>query len=86
MFYTYVLKSEKDKRLYIGYTSDLKKRFFQHSNGEVTATKNRRPLKLIYYQAFLSEIDARREEKYLKSGGTASNNLKLKLKDSLNIC
>jgi putative endonuclease len=86
MYYTYILKSEKDKRLYIGYTSDLKKRFFQHNNGEVTATKNRRPLKLIYYQAFLSETDARREERYLKSGGKANNDLKLKLKDSLIIC
>jgi len=85
MHYTYVLKSLKDKRLYFGFTSDLKKRFFQHNNGEVNSTKNRRPLKLIYYQAFFSETDARKEEKYLKSGGKANNDLKLKLKDSLNI-
>lgn len=68
MFYVYVLYSNKDKKLYIGSTPDLKKRFEKHRTGYVRATKNRRPLKLIYYEAYLLRSDALRREKYLKSG------------------
>ncbi len=83
MYYFYILKSLKDGKIYNGFSSDLKRRFSEHQNGLVSSTKNRRPLKLIYYQAFSSEIDARLEEKYLKSGGKARNSLKLRIKDSL---
>jgi putative endonuclease len=69
MFYSYVLYSEKDKHLYIGSTSDLKLRFLKHKTGKVRSTKNRRPLKLIYYEAYVLKTDATRREKYLKSGG-----------------
>ncbi|MCK4663194.1 MAG: GIY-YIG nuclease family protein [Bacteroidales bacterium] len=66
MFYTYVLLSEKDGNLYIGFTKDLKLRFEQHRKGYVKSTKNRRPLNLIYYEACLIQDDAIRREKYLK--------------------
>jgi len=48
-YYTYVLKSEKDGKLYTGYTKNLKQRFELHQKGRVSSTKNRRPLKLVYY-------------------------------------
>lgn len=83
MYYVYILKSELDNKIYTGYTANLEKRIAQHQNGEVDSTRNRRPLKLIYYQAFLSESDAHREEKYLKSGGKAKNSLKSRITDSL---
>lgn len=67
MQYVYVLKSLKDKQNYAGYTKNLKFRFEQHSNGLVASTKNRRPLKLIYYEACLNQQDATRREKYLKT-------------------
>jgi putative endonuclease len=67
MFYVYVLLSEKDSKLYVGYTKDLKLRFEQHKKGYVESTKNRRPLNLIYYEACLLQEDAIRREKYLKS-------------------
>ncbi len=50
-FYTYVLKSKRDGALYIGSTSDLKRRFEEHNLGRVKATKNRRPFSLVYYEA-----------------------------------
>ena len=58
MFYTYVLQSEKDGKKYVGYTKNLKSRFEQHQKGKVKSTKDRRPLKLIYYEACLTEQDA----------------------------
>ena len=68
MFYTYVLLSKKDGRWYTGSTGDLRKRFNQHNTGQVFATKNRGPFKVIYYEACLNEQDARFREKYLKTG------------------
>lgn len=83
VYYVYILKSLKDKRIYTGYSSDLKKRFNQHKLGEVKSTQNRRPLKLIYYEAYLDKKDAQEREKYLKSGGKAKISLKLQIKNSL---
>lgn len=68
MFYVYVLQSTKDYKLYIGYSADLKERIKEHSRGKVTSTKNRRPLVLIYYEAYREEKDARVREIFLKTG------------------
>jgi len=67
MFYVYVLQSEKDKKFYTGYTSDLRRRFSEHQSGKTFSTKGRRPFKIVYYEAGIDEEDAKRREKYLKS-------------------
>ena len=67
MLYTYILQSEKDNNFYVGFTADLKQRFEQHQRGLVPSTKDRRPLKLIYYEACLNQSAATKREKYLKS-------------------
>ena len=67
MYYTYVLQSIKDMKFYTGFTKDLKLRFEQHAKGLVESTKDRRPLKLIYYEACLSREDATKRGKYLTS-------------------
>ena len=67
MYYSYVLQSKKDNGFYIGFTKDVKLRFEQHTKGQVDSTKNRRPLKLIYYEACLKREDATKREKYLKT-------------------
>jgi len=68
MFYfVYVLQSKKDKRFYTGYTENLKLRFEKHKNGLVESTKDRRPLKLVYYESCLNQQDATHREKYLKT-------------------
>jgi len=66
-YYTYLLQSEADKMFYTGYTKDLRKRLEEHNKGLVQSTKNRRPLKLIYYEGCLTQKDATQREKYLKS-------------------
>jgi putative endonuclease len=83
MYYVYILFSEKDGKLYTGHTPDLKVRLKKHQEGFVFATKNRRPLKLIYYEAYLKLIDAKRREKYLK-GGKGKSELKIQLQDCFN--
>jgi putative endonuclease len=82
VFYIYILFSELDHQLYTGFTPNLKSRFKAHSEGYVKATKHRRPLRLIYYESYLGELDARRREKYLK-GGKGRGELKIQLKEVL---
>jgi len=67
-FYTYVLKSERDGRLYVGSTSDIHKRVCEHNRGKVRSTKARRPLDLVYHEEYDSKTSARRREIFLKSG------------------
>lgn len=68
MYYVYVLQSESDAGLYIGFTADLRQRFAQHQAGDSCATAFRRPWRLIYYEAYRMRQDAEGREKFLKSG------------------
>ena len=69
MFYVYILQSESDDGLYIGFSKDLRQRLKQHQQGRSFATSYRGPWRLIYYEAYLYEEDALGRERYLKSGG-----------------
>ena len=66
-YYPYVLKSKRDGKLYIGYSNTLKKRIKEHNKGLIDATKPRRPLELIYYEACLTKENALKREKYFKT-------------------
>jgi len=79
MNYLYILKSLKDNRLYIGSTTDLKRRILEHQSGKVFATKYRLPLVLLYYEAYVEEWMARKREKQLKYFGKEYQNLKKRL-------
>lgn len=68
MFYVYVLKSKRDQKLYIGFASDLRTRIQRHNVGKVKSTCYRRPLELIYYEAYRNEKIARKRERQLKNG------------------
>lgn len=63
----YVLFSLKDHLFYIGYTTNLEKRLIDHKKGGTQSTKSRRPLKLVFCEHYLSQLDAKRREKYLKT-------------------
>jgi putative endonuclease len=67
VYYTYVVQSAKDKGFYTGVTKDLKQRFEQHNKGLVESTRERIPLKLIYYEACQDKKDAIKRERYLKT-------------------
>lgn len=67
MFYNYVLKSNKFDEIYIGFTSDLKRRLKEHNQGLNLSTKRYKPWKLIYYEACLDKDDSMRRESYLKT-------------------
>jgi len=67
MYYVYILVC-KDGKPYTGCTSDLKNRLHRHELGQITATKDRLPIKLVSYFAFDNKYIAFNFEKYLKTG------------------
>lgn len=85
-YYVYVLLSLKDKMFYTGYTKQLDIRMGQHQEGKSYSTRDRRPLKLIYYECCFNQKDALARERYLKSGmgkRYIRNRLKLNLSELL---
>ena len=75
MFYVYVLQSvTKAEKFYLGSTKDLKQRFKSHNQGENKATKGDQ-WKLVYYEAYISEVTARKREQTLKQHGRVKQSL-----------
>ena len=83
MYYFYLLKSKKDKRFYLGWTNDLKRRIIEHNRGLVISTKPRRPFEIVYYEAYKSRDDAKRREKSLKLYAKSWGQLKKRIEDSI---
>lgn len=67
-YYTYVLRSGVDGKLYTGWTENLKHRLEMHNKGLVTATKSRKPLELVYFEGCSDQNKAIEREKQLKTG------------------
>jgi len=82
-YYVYVLQSFKNGSLYIGYTTNIDERFESHNKGENRSTKPFIPYKLIHYETYLSRVDAKNREEYLK-GGYGRRSINAMLRDYLN--
>ena len=82
MFCVYLLKSQKDGDLYIGFTNNLERRIKEHNNGAVASTKSRRPFELIYFEGYKAEKDARHIERNLKLRSRAFAQLKKRVSRS----
>ena len=79
-YYVYVLQSLKNNDLYVGCTNDLRKRLQEHNRGLNFSTKTQKPWRLIHFEAYLNEEDAKRREGYLKTN-QGSRLLKRMLKE-----
>ncbi|CAN5600668.1 hypothetical protein BH20VER3_BH20VER3_15990 [soil metagenome] len=80
MFYVYVLKNPKSAALYYGFTSNLRQRFRAHQEMPKHAG-----WKLIYYEAYVHEQDARDRERMLKQYGAARGHLKQRMARSMGL-
>ena len=69
MYYVYVLLSQ-NQDFYVGYTSDLKRRVREHNSDLNKSTKGRK-WKLVYYEAYVSKVDALDRERKIKERGQA---------------
>ncbi len=81
MYCTYILKSRKDSGYYIGSSGDLKRRKKEHDAGMVESTRYRRPLDLLYYEAYTTKEFAEERERKLKGFGSAYTALLKRLKE-----
>ncbi len=68
MFYIYVLRSQKSGYRYIGQTSNLKRRLKEHNAGLTKSIRFQLPFRLVYIEEVPYRDEARRREKFLKSG------------------
>jgi len=68
MYTVYALRSKKDNSLYVGLTNNIKRRIKQHNAGKESYTKHKRPYDFLYAEEFPTRIEARKREKFLKSG------------------
>ena len=70
MYYVYILLSKKDSKYYTGITNNVERRLRQHTIGYSSTrfTKTRGPFELVFVQECVDRIEARKLEKFLKSG------------------
>ena len=68
MYFVYAIKSLHRNYIYVGLTDNIQRRISQHNNGESKTTRPYRPFVLIYSEQLKTRMDARKREKYFKSG------------------
>ncbi|MBU0707620.1 GIY-YIG nuclease family protein [Patescibacteria group bacterium] len=68
-WYVYVLFNPKTKKKYIGYTNNINRRVKEHYQGRGGKyTSKFGHFKLVYYETYRDEKDARASEHFYKSG------------------
>ena len=66
--YIYLMSNRKDGTLYIGVTSDLIKRVYEHKEGFIESFTKKYNLKiLVYFESFENIEEAIKREKQLKN-------------------
>jgi len=83
MYYVYLLRSTKTDQLYLGWTTDLRRRLCQHNEGLSLATRNRGPYELLYFEAYRHRVEAVAREQILKKRHNVMKQLKTRLHLSL---
>lgn len=68
MWYIYVLQSLVNERLYTGSTNNIERRLKEHNSGQSKYTSLTKPFKLVYSEEYLSRLEARKRELFLKTG------------------
>jgi len=64
----YAIKSQSRNYIYVGMTQNLEKRLKRHNMGYERTTKPYLPFVIIHQESFATRAEARKREKYLKSG------------------
>ena len=67
MYYTYILRSIKSSKLYIGQTENLERRLCEHNSNQSKSTKGKGPWELIFSKRFETRSEAVKYELKLKS-------------------
>ncbi|MFH1286961.1 MAG: GIY-YIG nuclease family protein [Candidatus Magasanikbacteria bacterium] len=68
MYFVYVISSNVRKYIYVGITNNTQRRIGEHQKGKEKTTRPYRPFSILHIEVFSTRIEARKREKYLKSG------------------
>ena len=68
MITVYAIASIHHNYIYVGMTQDLSHRIHRHHTGRERTTKPYLPFKIIYTEILPNRVEARKREKYWKSG------------------
>ncbi len=69
MFFVYVLRSLKNNKRYVGYTSKTAlERLKDHHSGSNKWTRQNGPFNLMHSEGFQTRWEAEKRERFLKSG------------------
>jgi putative endonuclease len=68
MYHTYVLRSQRTNRRYVGHCTDLPRRLNEHNTGQSKATRHGAPWTLIHTESFETKSEAVNRELYFKTG------------------
>jgi putative endonuclease len=78
VYYVYILRSLKTKKLYIGQTGDLDRRLKEHNTGwGGRYTRQNGPWMLVYSEDHPNRASAVKRERYLKSSRGSQEKKKL---------
>ena len=83
MSYVYMLRSLQNGQLYLGWTTDLRRRLCQHNDGGSRSTRGRGPYELLYYEAYRHREEAMAREQSLKKHHNVFKQLKTRLARTL---
>lgn len=68
MYYVYVIKSLQKNYTYVGLTANTDVRIAQHNAKKEKTTRPYAPFEILLIEQFGTRPEARRRERYLKSG------------------
>ena len=67
-YFVYAIKSQKYHRIYVGMSENPEQRLKEHNASDAKSTRYYKPWTLVYKKFIGSRVEARKEEKRLKSG------------------
>jgi putative endonuclease len=68
MYYIYAIKNTERKYIYVGLTNNPERRIAEHNNKKERTTRLYTPFTTLLVENFRTRAEARKREKYLKSG------------------
>lgn len=68
MYFVYIIKSIVNQQLYKGITVNVERRLVEHNQGKNKSTEAKMPWELVYFESYNTRIEARKREKFFKSG------------------
>jgi putative endonuclease len=78
MYYVYVLQG-LNLKTYVGYSSNLRRRIKEHLSKKVYTTRRLTEPKLVYYEAYNTDVLAKTRERNLKKYGSSYQGLMKRL-------